>query len=515
MRERRAGAWFGHPRGVFLVAFTELWERFSHFGMGALLALYLASDVASGGWGWSRSDAILFYSSYAGLVFVTPVLGGWISSACLGERRCIVIGALLLMTGHLALAGPAFLPELIQGFSDADVRAIVAQSGVALGRVWALNEVAQILGATAAQFSSNADEAMRVSRAALWSYVAASGSFFFGLACIAIASGLFKAAIASIIGKLYPAADPRRDTGYAIFFSCIYTGAMLANFAVGGLGETFGWHYGFGAAAAGMAIATAIYLWKQKKYLGDLGRMPDRIAAPSARSSRVPLTAQERDRVRVLMLQGAFTTIYAAGFFQKGGLLNLYTQDYVDRTLFGMQIPATWFLSVSTLVFIIAAPLLAELYLRLARRDRNPSVSYKLAAGLIALGVAYAMVGHAESARIETGAAAISAAHLVAMYVLFGLGDALVWPSQLALTTRLSPARYMAFTVGAWHLTVGLGTWLAGWIGNTVETVGNLQVFLWMALLCTLAAAAVVLLAPTMHRMMHGAGQAAAAHQPT
>lgn len=516
MQERRAGTWFGHPKGVFLVAFTELWERFSYFGMAALLALYLASDVASGGWGWNRSEASLFFGFYAGLIFVMPVVGGWITNNYLGERRCILIGALLLMSGHILLGGPAVVPELIQRFTGIDARAVIVQSGVALGRVWALDEVAPALHAAAMQLGGSVEASSQLSRLAMLSYVGASGSFLFGLACIVVATGLFKAAIASIVGKLYPAADARRDTGYAVFFTCIYTGAMLANFAVGGVGETLGWHYGFAAAAAGMAIATTFYLWKQNEYLGDLGRTPDRVAAVRAtRMPRTPLTREERDRIRVVILQGVFTTVYAAGFFQKGGLLNLYTRDYVDRTVFGMHVPATWFLSVSTLVFMVATPLLAALSLRLARRDRNPSASYKLAAGLLVIGVAYAILGQAEAARVETNAAAIGATHLVVMYILFGIADALVWPNQLALATKLSPGRYTAFTIGAWHLTVGLGTWLAGLIANAVESVGNLQIFAWMALLCTFAAGAVVLLTPTMRRMMHGAEQTTVAPQGT
>jgi POT family proton-dependent oligopeptide transporter len=504
MQERRAGAWFGHPKGVFLVAFTELWERFSYFGMAALLALYLASDLPSGGWGWGRADAALFYGFYAGLVFAMPVFGGWITNNYLGERRCIVIGALLLMTGHIALGGPAFVPELIRSVTGIDGEALVVESGAALGRVWAMDEVGPVLERAAAHAADSAAEAQRLAQVARWSYVGASGSFLLGLLCIVVATGLFKAAISSIVGKLYPEADARRDMGYAVFFTCIYVGAMLANIAIGGLGETFGWHYGFAAAAAGMAIATTFYLWKADEYLGDIGRTPDRVAALAPRT---PLTADERDRVLVLVLQGAFTTVYAAGFFQKGGLLNLYTRDYVERTLFDMRIPATWFLSVSTLVFMIATPLLAAFYLRLARRGRNPSASYKLAIGLLVLGVAYAIVSQAEAERIETGAAAISAMPLIAMYVLFGVGDALVWPNQLALATKLSPGRYTAFTIGAWHLTVGLGTWLAGLIGSAVETVGNLRIFWWMALISTVAAGAVVLLTPTMRRMMHGAEQ--------
>lgn len=507
MKEQASRIWFGHPKGVFLVAFTELWERFSYFGIAALLVLYLSSDIASGGWGWSRSDAVLFYGFYAGLVFVTPVVGGWVANNYLGERRCIFIGAALLMTGHLALGATAFMPPLIEGFTQIDAQATIVRSGAALGRIWALGEIGPALAEAASQLSRTPGESLHMYRAALWTYVATSGSFLFGLACIVVATGLFKSSIASIVGKLYPAADARRDAGYAVFFTCIYLGALLANITVGGLGEKFGWQYGFGAAAAGMAIAMALYLWKGKQYLGDIGLVPDRAASKYTDEPTPPLTRVERSRLWVALLQGVFTTIYAAGFFQKGGLLNLYTRDHVDRVLLGVEIPATWFLSVSTLIFMLVTPLLAAAYLQLARRNRNPSASYKLALGLIVLGAAYAIVGHAEAARIQTGEATISALWLTVMYVLFGIADALVWPNQMALATKLSPNRYTTFTIGVWHLTIGVGIWLAGLIGTTVEHAGDLQIFSFMAVLCVLAGGLAALLTPAMRRMMHGAEQ--------
>lgn len=508
------GAWFGHPRGVFLVAFTELWERFSYFGMTALLTLYLSSDTVNGGWGWNRADAVLFYGFYAGLVFVVPVVGGWIANNYLGDRRCIFIGAILLMTGHLILGGTAFMPPLIEGITGVDAQATLVHSGAALGRIWALDEIRPALAAAARQLGGASGESEQLYRAALWTYIGVSGSFLFGLTCIVIATGLFKAAIASIVGKLYPTADARRDAGYAVFFTCIYIGAMLANFAAGGLGETFGWYYGFGAAAIGMAIATVLYVWKEKEYLGDIGILPDRAAAGGPHERRRPLTRVEHDRLWVAVLQGIFATIYTAGFFQKGGLLNLYTRDYVDRDVFGMEVPATWFLSVSTIVFMLATPLLAAAYLQLARRNRNPSASYKLAAGLILLGAAYAIIGHAEAARIASGGAAISALWLLGMYLLFGIGDALVGPNQMALTTKLSPGPYTTLTIGVWNLTVGVGIWIAGLISAAVDRVGNLQMFSWLATLCVLSGGLVVLLTPKMRRMMHGAEQTSVTTAP-
>jgi POT family proton-dependent oligopeptide transporter len=197
--------------------------------------------------------------------------------------------------------------------------------------------------------------------------------------------------------------------------------------------------------------------------------------------------------------------VYAAAFYQKGGLLTLYTRDHVDRTLFGVDIPATWFLSVSILVFVVATPLLTATYLRWARQGRNPSASYKLAAGLILLGVAYVMIGNAESLRIANGQPAIGAAWLIAIYVLFGIADALVWPNQMALLTKLAPKRHATLAVGIWYVTTGLGIWLAGMIGAAGERAGNMQIFVGLAVLCLLAGAVVVLFTPNMRRLMHGA----------
>jgi len=497
------GTWFGHPKGVYLIAFTELWERFSYFGMAALLALYLSSPTADGGWGWNRSDAVLFYSLYAGLVFVMPVLGGWIANNYLGERRSIVIGAILLTTGHLALGAAAFMPSIVEHMDLLNGQAVIVRSGVSLGHLWALDEVAPALATAAAQLGGTAEMAASLYQGALWAYVGTSVFFLAGLSCILAATGLFKSSITSIVGKLYPAGDIRRDAGYGVFFTCVYAGAMFANFAAGGLGERAGWHYGFAAAAAGMVIGIGVYLWKQRSYLGEVGVVPDRSTSIAANAA--PLSRIERDRINVAILQGAFATVYAAGFYQKGGLLTLYTRDHVDRTVFGIDIPATWFLSVSILVFVVATPLLTATYLRWARQDRNPSASYKLAAGLLLLGVAYVMIANAESSRIANGESAIGASWLIAMYVLFGIADALVWPNQMALLTKLAPKRHATLAVGIWYVTTGLGIWLAGMIGAAGERAGNMQIFVGLAVLCLLAGTVVVLFTPNMRRLMHGA----------
>jgi POT family proton-dependent oligopeptide transporter len=405
------------------------------------------------------------------------------------------------------------MPAIVERVTGLSGQLAIVHSGVSLGRLWSLDEIAPVLAASADELGGASGTSASLYRAAFCTYVGVSGCFLAGLVGIVVATGLFKASISSIVGKLYPAGDARRDAGYGLFFTCVYIGAMLANFAAGGLGERAGWHYGFAAAAVGMLIGVVVYLWKNHQYLGNVGVVPDRSA--SARAAREPLTLVERDRINVAGLQSVFTTLYAAGFYQKGGLLTLYTRDYVDRTLFGVEIPATWFLSVSIMVFVVATPLLTATYLRWARQGRNPSASYKLAAGLLLLGVAYAAIGNAEAGRIAGGQPAIGALWLVGIYVLFGIADALVWPNQMALLTKLAPQRHATLAVGVWYVTSGIGIWLAGVIGVVVERTGNLQIFLELAVLCLLAGGVVVLFTPKMRRMMHGAEETAIASQQT
>ena len=506
-----ADSWLGHPKGVYLVAFTELWERFSYFGMTALMVLFLTGDPADGGWGWARDDAIFFFSFYTGLVFVVPVAGAWLANNYLGERKCILFGAILLVTGHVLLGGLTFVPLLVRTITMQDAVAVIEVSGFPQGRLWALDDAAAAFADVVTTQGLDVADARTLLSAAIWTYGLSSASFLLGLALIVVATGLFKAPIASIVSKLYPRADAHRDGGYALFLTFIYIGAVMANLIAGGIGERYGWHFGFAAAAAGATIALCVYLSKESEYLGTIGIVPDaRRGQPSGESPEPALVLVERDHLGVLMLQGLFTTIYAAGFYQKGGLLTLYSRDHVDRVVGGFELPATWLLSVSTIVFMIVTPLLAAVAIKLERDHRNPPASYKLATGLGLIGLAYVLLGLAESDRQLAGQASIASAWLIGSYVLFGISDALVWPNQMALVTRLSPKRYGTMVLGAWQLTVGVGTWLAGIIGMAVDEVGNLSVFWGLALLCVGSGFFVVMLSPKMLAMMHdGKTQAA------
>jgi POT family proton-dependent oligopeptide transporter len=492
------GTFLGYPKGVFLLSFTELWERFSYFGMLALLVLFLSSSVAEYGFGWERSEALKLYGLYTGLVFSGPLLGGFIANHWWGERRCIAAGGLLVILGQFLLTGPALLPWAALQLTGVDHHAMWRASGIALALL--IPD-----GAALAALENTATAAGVAPAQAEWLYRLTGLSFLAGLACIVGGTAFIKPTISSIIGRFFDEGDARRDGAFSIFFVGIYAGAISASLIAGYLGERAGWHWGFSAAGFGMTLGMIAYLYRQQEYLADLGVQAVRAAGGGARRR---LSTVERQRIAVIFVQGLFTVVYAAAFFQKGGLLTLFANEQVDRTLGDMLIPTTWFLMVSTGTFILVTPLAARLWQALALRGCNPSASVKLAWGLLALGLGYVA--------ISVGTAAGGADQktwfgwLVLTYICFGIGDTLVWPTQISLVTKLAPAELSALFVGGWYITIGIGSWLTGYIGALAFVWDVRSVFLLLATICLALGALLWLCTPRLLPWMHGAeGQGA------
>lgn len=448
----RALLW-GYPRGVFLLSFTELWERFSYYGILALLVLFLSTAVELGGFGWERSEALQLYGWYTGLIFSAPVLGGWIANQYWGERRCVLLGGVLLVAGHACLSGPALLPWLARHLLDSTVPRGVLRS-----------------------------------------------SFYLGLLLVVLGTALLKPAVSSLVGRLFAADDPRRESAFAVFFVGIYIGSLAASLCVGYLGERIGWHVGFGAAGLGMALGLVVYICKQAECLGDIGTSP---VGRATSSGGGVLTPADWDRIRVLVSQGAFTVVYAAAFYQKGGLLTLFARERLDRWWGGWEIPVTWFLMVSTATFIFAVPVLARVWQRREASGRNPAAATKLAWGLMLLGCGYIVI-YAATAAAEASGNQTAAVWLIVTYVCFGIADALVWPTQIALVTRLAPERLSAALVGGWYITIGLGSWLTGYIGTLGYTWGMTQLFATLAFATIALGSVLWSLTPRLRRLGHG-----------
>ncbi|HET6629498.1 MAG TPA: peptide MFS transporter [Woeseiaceae bacterium] len=495
----------GHPRAVFLVSSTEMWERFSYYGITALLVLYLTAPVVNGGFGWKAEDAIRLYGLYAGLAFASPAIGGWISSSLLGERRCIALGGVAIMFGHLFLGGPAYMPGLVGSVTGIPVATILDEATVAGGMV-TLDPSMMLEFGRALRSVTGSGEGLS---AVVLGYRAASLSFYAGLALVILGTALIKPTVSSIVGKLYEPHDRRRTFGFTLFMVGVWSGSFLANLVSGTLGERLGWHYGFMSAAAGMGLGLLTYSIFSRSLLGDIGTKPDH--SGSARSwfrtvSR--LTGEEQRRLGVVALLSLFTVVYSVAFYQKAGLIHLIVRDGVDRTIAGFEIPASWFLSVSTGSFLILAP---SLGLLLNRIGRFPDTATSVIIGLASLAAGYVILLTAVMTT-PAGAHTMPMMWVVSAYVFFGLADVFIWPPQLAAVTVLAPKSMTSFIVGLWYVTVGLGTYGAGLVGAWAQSTGPARAFTWLLLMLVAGMLAASMLRPWMRR--HGQSTAAVADSP-
>ena len=476
----------GHPRGLFVLFYAEMWERFSYYGMRALLILYLTKF-----WLFSDGKANLIYGSYASLVYITPVLGGYIADRWLGQRKAVLFGGVLLALGHLFMA-----VEGIHGLTDPATK--------------------------------QADPAINV--------------FWMALSLIIVGSGFLKANISVIVGQLYKLTDTRRDPAYTIFYMGVNVGAALGTILVGYLGETIGWAWGFGLAGIGMVAGLIIFV-AGKPALRGKGDPP----APLARGREVALYAtgiaavavawlliqyqaviqsllivsgvamlgytlyeafklpkEPRERMFAILFLIALNPIFWGLFEQAGGSLSLYTDKFVDR----QGVPTSLFQSINPIYIFALAPLFAILWQWLGRRGLGPSAPAKFGLALIQVGLGFLVfVWGARSVGMGTLTPVI---FVFAIYLLHTTGELCLSPVGLSAMARLSPAHLGSFIMGAWFYITAVGQFVAGKIGEaTGGESGEMSKDLTLAIYdrigwITIGTAVVVLLlAPVVKRWMH------------
>ena len=437
--------WLGHPKGLYLLFATEMWERFSYYGMRALLVLSLVAGVeaANPGFGWTQSEALKLYGLFTGFVYFTPLIGGWLADNYLGQRKSVIIGGLIMAAGQFTLASA--IPGNLQ-------------------------------------------------------------LFYVGLVLLVIGNGFFKPNISTMVGDMYEEGDARRDGAFTIFYMGINAGAFLAPLVCSTLGEdpTWGWKAGYAAAGVGMILSVIIQLAFANRYLADIGKVPAAHRALAMSGGRKePLTPDELDRLRVIFMLFVFVVLFWAAFEQAGGLMNLYASEKTDRMVGAFEVPAGWFQSLNPLFIVTLAPIFSAVWSRLGAKGRNPATPRKMVLGLVLTGIGFLFMVFA--ALESEGGAKASMMWLVLAYLFHTMGELCISPVGLSMVTKLAPLRLASLMMGVWFMINFVANWLAGIIGSYAETLGELAIFGGLAI--TLFVFAVVLWAISgmLVRWMHGA----------
>ena len=483
---RRSREVIGHPRGLFVLFYAEMWERFSYYGMRALLVLYLTKF-----WLFADGKANLIYGAYGSLVYITPVLGGYVADRWLGQRKAVVFGGVLLAVGHLFMA-----VEGMRGVADPLVK--------------------------------QADPAINV--------------FWLALSLIIVGSGFLKANISVIVGQLYGLTDTRRDAAYTIFYMGVNAGAAFGTILVGYLGETIGWSWGFGLAGIGMVLGLVIFLigrsalegrgeppaplarglewriygvglvavalaWGLIQFQGVIGNLlivSGVVMLGFTLYQAFKLPREPRERIFAILFLIAVNPIFWGLFEQAGGSLNLYTDRYVDR----QGVPTSLFQSINPIYIILFAPAFAGLWQWLGRRGLEPSAPAKFALALVQGGLSFLVF--VWGARSVGSEALTPVLFVFLIYLLQTTGELCLSPVGLSAMTRLAPAHLGSFIMGAWFYTTALGQFVAGRIGEaTGGESGEMSKSLTLAIYekigwLTLGVAVVVFVASRLvHRWMH------------
>jgi POT family proton-dependent oligopeptide transporter len=430
---------FGHPVGLYILFFTEMWERFSYYGMRAILVLYLIAETAGGnpGLGWDDPSALSLYGTYTMLVYLASIPGGWIADKFLGQKQSVLVGGILLVAGHGILS---------------------------VEQMWA---------------------------------------FYTGLGLIIAGVGMLKPNISTMVGGLYKPGDIRRDKGFTIFYIGINVGAFLSSLIVGYVGETYGWHYGFGLAAIGMALGLIQYMAGQK-HLKYVGNNTNKSIDPEEKAAmKRPLSKIEKDRMIVLFISFLLVIVFWGAFEQAGGLMNIYASDKTNRMLLGWQVPASWFQSLNALFIILLGTSVAGYWAHRKLKGKISTSLFKMCIGLIIMGAGFFFMTAAAAQYSTQGSSAMY--WLVFAYLFHTVGELCLSPVALSYITKLAPLKYASLMMGVYFAMTGLGNKVAGLLGESASSLGEYTVFTGIAVFCIAFGLLVLLVRKKLEKLTHGA----------
>lgn len=421
-----------HPPGLYLLFATEAWERFSYYGMRALLVLYLTSTVVQGGLGFKDAWALQLYGLFTGLVYFTPIIGGWITDNFIAKRFAITLGGIIMAIGNITLFGVNTTTGLYIGL----VLLII-------GNGFFKPNISTLVGELYEDNDPRRDGAFTI--------------FYMGI-------------------------------NLGAFFAPLVTGYLANNLFMdpngpGKADNFYGYRFGFLAAAIGMIIGQIIFNLLAKKYLGDLGTKPNVKAIKDTNSvdKSIPLTKKEKQRTTVIFILAAFTVFFWAGFEQAGSSLTLYTDRFIDRTIGTFEVPAAWFQSINPLLIITLAPVLSYIWIKLARSGKNISVPAKMAMGLVLLGIGFVFT---ILAVMKTGSDADNItikANMIFMFMTYffhTVAELVLSPVGLSAVSRYAPIKLASLLMGVWLSSSFIANLVAGQLAAFTSTLGMLQVFL-------------------------------------
>ncbi len=492
---------FGHPRGLATLFFTEMWERFSYYGMRALLILFMTAETtnvitgADGtvlrenpGMGLDVGTAAAIYGLYTSLVYILALPGGWVADNLWGQRKAVFVGGCIIALGHFTMA------------------------------------------------------------------VGTDFSFFLGLIFIICGTGLLKPNVSTVVGELYPEGGARRDAGFSIFYMGINLGAWLGPYVTGFLGEGYNWHWGFGAAGVGMVFGLIQYKMGEQ-HLGDAGLLksedsPETVASNQRKffgtffgivaglvafgylvsNGTIPVTLteiatylgygvlvivalyfaylwafgghtkEENQQMAVIFWLFLMIAVFWSGFEQAGSSLNLFGQDQTDRVIFGWTMPAAFLQSINPMFIILLAPAFGSLWVWLEKRNSDPSIPMKAGLGLIGLSLGFFVIAWgAANASTDN---LVSPAWLIVTYFLHTCGELTISPIGLSAITKLSPEKRVGQMMGIWFVGAALGNLFAGLVAGQLETLESAALFRTVALTVGSVGIVAVIVSPFFKRLI-------------
>ncbi|MFA6092526.1 MAG: peptide MFS transporter [Elusimicrobiota bacterium] len=445
-----------HPIGLYVLFFTEMWERFAYYGMRALLIYYMTKCIFlpetapsvlgyepfRRGLEWFFGHPFTIqelssqtYGLYTGLVYLTPFFGGIIADRWIGQRKAVFIGGFLMAVAEFMLMSKAL--------------------------------------------------------------------FFPALLLLIFGNGFFKPNISTQVGNLYKAGDHRRDRAFSIFYVGINVGAFFSPFLCGTVGEVYGWHYGFGVAGLGMLLGLVVYLWGQKYLAPDNVMRRASASAAADQAPAQPLTADEWKKIGALVVLCILNIVFWSVYEQQGNTLALWVDSNTNRDLFGWTMPATWYQAFNPAFIFLLTPLILAIWKWQDKRKKEPSSIAKMAIGCLVLGLSFLIL--LPASRVVAAGGKASMLPLTLCTLCFTIGELYLSPVGLSLVTKLAPPRLVSMLMGMWFLSSFFGNLLCGFLGAYWEKMPHESFFIMLCILaCSAGLCMFALIKPLKHAIGHG-----------